>query len=410
MSELPAHSPLGPSSAERWLNCPASVRATAGLPDTDSTYALEGTAAHTLSEWCRQNDRPAKEYPASPVMVTRVDGKVIGIEATSEMREAVQEFVDYVNAVEGEQLCETRVRYQKYVPNGWGTLDAAVMREGYATIIDLKYGQGVQKYAEKNEQLMLYALGVFLDWDWLYRFRKFKLVVHQPRLDHVDEWEIHAGDLLIWAKEVLVPGYLRTQDPRSTFNPGKTQCQFCKIKATCKARAESVFAAVVDEFDDLNKAMVQVAAPTQPGITLTNEQIAKALEAKPNALAWFSAVEAHAIREIMQGRVVGDFKLVEGRSDRKWGAEETAIVPALTAAGAVEGDLFTRKLISPAAAEKLVGKKFFAPATEKKPAGELAVLIVKPPGRPKLAPGSDKRAALTIDALAQFDDITEEGE
>ena len=45
------HAELPPSSAERWKNCPGSVTLSKQFPqDTTSTYAEEGTHAHSVAE------------------------------------------------------------------------------------------------------------------------------------------------------------------------------------------------------------------------------------------------------------------------------------------------------------------------------------------------------------------------
>src|SRR5688572_25110324 len=123
-----AHSPLGPSSAERWMVCPASVAATKDLPDTDSEYSLEGSAAHVLAEYCRSHNITTDHFTTDNIVVIGAAGKKHTIKCTDEMRLHVQNFIDYVNGLEGDDLNETRVRYEKYVPKGYGTLDAAKMQ------------------------------------------------------------------------------------------------------------------------------------------------------------------------------------------------------------------------------------------------------------------------------------------
>jgi hypothetical protein len=247
---------------------------------------------------------------------------------------------------------------------------------------------------------MLYALGVYIEWNWLYDFDRFVLVVHQPRLDHVDEWEIRVEDLLVWARNVLVPAYQATLDPNAPFVPGETQCKFCKIRATCVARGRSVFTSIVDQFDTIEEAAAQVEVGIKPIHTLTNDQIAAALRAEPNATAWFKAVKAWAVGELARGGSVGDFKMVAGRANRKWGLPEADAAFALKSAGADAGDIYQYSLISPAAAEKLIGKQH--------PIWQVEGLVEKPTGKPTLAPGSDRRKALVLDPGAAFDVIEEE--
>jgi hypothetical protein len=397
-SELPAHSPLGPSSAERWLNCPASVRATRGLPDTDSDWSTEGTAAHTLSEWARLEDKPTSYWLGTKIPVEQVDGSVVEIEVDAMMVTAVQEFVDYVNQFDGEHLVEVRVYYDQYVKDGFGTLDHATLAGAIARVTDLKYGKGVQVFAERNEQLMCYALGIYLEHNWLYAFEEFVLTVHQPRLDHVDSWTISTKDLLDWAAKVLVAGYKATLDPNAPFNPGDW-CKFCKIRGTCRARAAKTFEVLQGEFDNLDELR-----PTDPDI-LTNDELARARKHFPAITAWMTAVNAILERELLQGNAAGDLKLVDGRSSREFYGTEAEVVKALVKAGLKKQDIFEEPALkSVAKLEEVVPglKKRFKPAGKKTEAGDLAHLIRKSPGKPTIADGSDPRPARTVNVADEF--------
>lgn len=375
------------------MNCPASVRATEGLPDTDSEYSLEGSAAHSLAEVCRKLNAPAAGYIDEEFGQRRADGTISLVKVTREMATAVQEFIDYVNSLDGEDLNESKVSYEQYVPGGFGTLDAAKLLPGLGVIIDLKFGKGVQKFARMNEQLMLYALSVYVAWNWLYDFDRFKLVVHQPRLDHVDEWEIGVTELLVWAKNVVVPAYKRTLDPDAPFNPG-AWCMFCKIKGSCRARMEFAITSVVSKFDDISEAVTRIEPAAARAATLSNDEVALLLPYVPNVKAWCKALESLAVRELAEGRKVGDNKLVEGRSNRTWAGSEMMTFKTLSEAAEVPDALWEKKLISPAAAEKLIGKRH---EIWKTPG-----LIDKPKGKPTLAPGSDPRKAMVIDPTAGF--------
>lgn len=397
INEVPegAHSILGPSSAERWLNCPGSVLATKDLPDTPSQYALEGTAAHTVSEWVRLQGRPAKDFLGVTIRITRGD-YYWDIECDQEMVDSVQEFVDKVGEFEGHELVEERVRYNHYVLGGFGTLDSAKLSPGLGRITDFKHGQGVKKWAKENPQLMLYAIGVYLDWNWLYDFEKFVLAISQPRLDHYDEWEISVADLLKWAIEVVVPAGMAARKEGAPFKAGEW-CQFCKLKATCRTRAESMFETLTGDFKDLD---LKNRSLDLFGQQLSNDEIAAVLENWPQIEKWGAALKAHAMQEVMQGRAVGEMKLVAGRSVRGWNAADQAIVDAIRAQFPDFWPWEPQTLLSVAAAEKQLGKKNFA--------GLPAALTRKADGRPTLVPGSDPRPVIDMDALSEFHEITEE--
>lgn len=403
MTSEPAHSYYGPSSAERWLSCPGSLRATKHLPDTDSEWAIEGTAAHTLSEWCRNEDKPASYWAGTVVPVHCVDGSIVDIEVTPPMVAGVQEFVDYVNQFEGDHLVEVRVYYEQYVPFGFGTLDHATLAPGVARITDLKFGAGVHISAAENEQLMLYALGVYLEWDWLYGFKNFVLTVHQPRLDNVDTWECSLDYLLNWTRDVLIPGYERTLEPKAAFVPGE-HCRFCKIKGTCRARAAKTFEVLRSEFTNLDEL-----APPTPA-ELSNDDLAKIRKHFPQIKSWMAAVDDRLYAELGRGHTAGDLKLVNGRSARVWKGGEKEVVKALVKAGITKEQLYEpAALRTPPALEKLV--KGLAPQfklTGKKGPGKLASLINVIPGKPTIVDGDDERETISLKAENEFSNLDEE--
>jgi hypothetical protein len=399
----PAHSPYGPSSAERWLNCPASIRATRGMPDTDSDWSTEGTAGHTLSEWARLEDKPTSYWLGEKIQVEQVDGTTVEVKVDSEMVTAIQEFVDYVNQFDGEHHVEVRVYYKEYVPDGFGTLDHATLAAMIARITDLKYGKGVQVFAEWNEQLLCYALGVLLEWDWLYGFKKFILTIHQPRLDHVDTWEISREDLLKWAKEVLIPGYKRTLDPKAEFNPGEW-CQFCKIKATCRARTEHKFRLLQSEFTNLNELK-----PSNPDV-LENDDLAAVRKHFKEIKAWMAAIDSHIFSELRKGHACGDLKIVDGRSSRVLVGEQKDLVRDFAKHGVSKAELYEEpSLKSPHALEKEVKglAPLLKPKTDKKPAGALAKYVQVVKGKPTIVGGDDPRPAISLRAEDEFSNLNE---
>lgn len=222
------HSVLGPSSAERWLNCPGSVLLPGPSPHTE--YAAEGTAAHTLSEWVR-NGKPLESFKGKILRVGEYDFKV-----GKNMMDSVQTFVDSVNAEgEGAPLTEERVDYEELVPGGFGTTDHARLRD-VAIVKDFKHGKGVVVGARMNAQLMLYALGVWFKYRWLYEIESFVLSICQPRVRHFDEWQVSLGHLLQWGYDVVRPGARLALTPGAPLKAGDW-CKFCKLKNECSVRA-----------------------------------------------------------------------------------------------------------------------------------------------------------------------------
>ena len=394
----PAHSILGPSSADRWIACAGSVLATKDLPDRDTEYSTYGSAAHTLAERCRKDNLPAAHFLGGKLYVEQVNGESAEVIVDREMVVGVQSYIDYVNALDGDDYNEARVYYEEYVPGGFGTMDAARATHYVLNIVDLKFGAGVQVFAANNPQMMLYALGFMLAWGWLYDFRKIALHIVQPRLDHYDVWETTPEAIFKWADEVVRPAAAIALKPGAPFKAGK-HCKFCKIRATCTVRAKFVFEMNLDELDDLDDAIAKDAPPIAQ---LTPAQIIAALRRKEHIVGWYNDIERYAISEINHGREFAGWKLVEGRSNRECAGRAAENEKALIAAGAGEGikaKLYTEPgIISPSQAEKVFGKKLFLPGT---PLGDL---ITKPRGKPKLAPPEDERPAYTVDA-SELEDV-----
>lgn len=402
-----AHSPLGASAADRWIACPGSVGATISLPDVDTTYSLEGTAAHWLAEHCNEFGLKTAKFPNKTVSVKKVDGSLAMIPCEKEMRDGVQAFLDFVNDLPGDDYNEERVHWHEYVPNAFGTMDRARATRIKLRIVDLKFGEGWQVFAERNPQLMLYALGFIEKYGWLYEIEEIELIIFQPRLDHVDRWTVTLAGLEKWARETMRPAAEAAQREDAPFAAG-THCKFCKIRDTCVTRAKYVFDGAVGELDDLD---TQITAPVRTAQTLSNDQISKILGRKSQVTAFYTDLERHALQQLAHGNAVGDWKIVEGRSNRAWAVSQSDVVDAIKGAKLDVKQLWTEPmLVSPAVAETVFGKKLFEPAkTSEKtgkstPAGPLAKLIMKPRGAPKLAPGSDHRPALTVDAH-EMDDI-----
>jgi len=373
-----AHSRMGPSAAERWLKCTASVRFTAGMPDRPSQFAAEGTAAHTLSEWAREEGKLCKEFIGREI---ESDGYTFVVDA--EMAGHVQRFVDYCEELPGEAFFEERVHYTAWVENGWGTADDIRITNDVCYVTDLKYGKGVQKFAKGNEQLMLYALGVFQDYGYLYDFKEMVIAIHQPRLDHIDTHRIPVKDLLLWARDEVKPkAEIAITGDGAEFVAGE-HCRFCPGRDSCEARNEQMANAYIEDFEDGS------------GGDVPNYKLAEWLEKIPAIRQWCADIEARALSELQKGNPVGDYKLVAGRSSRSW-ADEAEAEKALRKKLKVK-EIFPTKMISPSQAEKLLGKNNQV----------LEGLVKRSQGKPTMVPGDDPRSAYQVDAADDFSDLTQ---
>ena len=371
------HALLSASSSRRWLNCTPSARMEEQFAEEtgNSVYAEEGTAAHALAEHklkrClkRRSKRPVSDYQCDE-MEECTDGYVAY--AMEQVELARQECKDPV------VLIEQRLDYSAYVPEGFGTGDLLIVADRVLTVVDLKYGKGVAVDAEWNPQMMLYGLGALELFGAIYDIETVRMAIYQPRLESVSTWEISVSDLMEWVDKELKPRAALAIAGEGEFRSG-SWCRFCKAKNTCRARAEGF----------LRLAQMEFKAPA----LLADDEVAEVLKVADELARWSADVYAYAQDEaVSKGKKWAGFKLVEGRSCRKYTDEEEA-AEAAVAAGYT--DIYKRSLIGITEMEKLMGKKRFAEV--------LGKLVYKPQGKITLVPESDKRQeVLAATAEADF--------
>lgn len=366
------HALLSASGAHRWLNCTPSARLESDEPESTSAAAEQGTAAHALAE--HKLRRALKQRSKRPVS-TWIDDEMETL--TDDYVAYVQEHISLARETCGDPqvLIEQRLDFSHVVPGGFGTGDCVIIAEPTLQIIDLKYGQGVLVEAERNPQLMLYALGALHTFGDLYDIERVAVTIYQPRRGNVDTWEISVTELEHWAEAEVKPKAELAAAGEGEFCPG-SWCQFCKIAPTCRARAEA----------NLALARLEFAPPAE----LSDSEIADVLARIPQLKTWAADVEAYALSQaVNQGKRWTGFKLVAGRSIRKY-TSETDVAAAAEAAG--YRDIYDRKLIALTAMERLMGKPAFNEI--------LGDLVIKPAGKPTLVPASDKRPALDLVSAA----------
>lgn len=375
------HALLSASSSKRWLNCTPSARLEEQFAEEtgNSVYAEEGTAAHALAEYKlkrsmkRRSKRPASDYQCDE-MEECTDGYVSY--AMEQVELARQECKDPV------VLIEQRLDYSAYVPEGFGTGDLLIVADRVLTVVDLKYGKGVAVEAERNPQMMLYGLGALELFGAIYDIDTVRMTIYQPRLESVSTWEISVSDLMEWVEKELKPKAALAISGEGEFRSGPW-CRFCKAKDTCRARAEEY----------LRLAQMEFRAQA----LLTDDEIAEVLKVADELARWSADVYAYAQDEaVTRGKKWNGFKLVEGRTCRKYTDEEEA-AEAAVAAGYT--DIYKKSLIGITEMEKLLGKKKFAEV--------LGKLVYKPQGKITLVPESDKRQEVMA-ATAEVDFKEEE--
>lgn len=377
------HARLSASSAFRWINCPGSVALSDQCPaPSSSSYADEGTLAHAIGELKLRyvNDEISKRQLNAKMKPLLQNEYYCGEmeEATGYYADAVIEALEAAGE-DAELMIEQQFSLDRWVPEGFGTSDAVVIGGGVIQVIDLKYGKGIKVDARNNPQLRLYGLGAANLFDSLYDFDTVRMTIIQPRLDHISTEELPLSELLAWAEDDVKPRAQMAMDGTDYTAVGDW-CRFCPAKAVCRKRAEYNLSIAKDDFRN-------------PPL-LSDEEIGEVLRRADELQHWVTDVGDYALEQALAGKQYDGWKLVEGRSVRKY-ADDLKVAEALKAAGYDEAMLYERKLYGISAMEKIVGKKRLTET--------LGDLIVKPAGKPVLVPESDKREAINTAEAAKAD-------
>ncbi|MCX4257777.1 MAG: DUF2800 domain-containing protein [Oscillospiraceae bacterium] len=375
------HALLSASAASRWLNCPGSARLTENMPDTESPHAAEGTLAHSLAELKvrkkfetmkkSEYDKRFKDIQKDSFYAPEMDGH------TDTYLDCILGIAHGYSKVKPYVAIEKQLDYSMYAPCGFGTCDCVMLCKNDLHIFDFKYGKGVPVSAEDNPQLKLYALGAVAEYGFLYDVRNITLHIIQPRLDSMSSFDLTIEELLEWG-ETIKPIAEAAYTGTGGFKCGD-HCRFCKAKANCRARAEDFFS--LEESAGLPKEL------------LSNNELGEILERASRLKNWVSDIEEYALSEILSGKSIAGWKAVEGRSNRRITDIDGAF-EVLKKEGYDEAMLYEKKPITLTELEKLVTK----PRLEELIGG----MILKPPGKPTLAPESDKRKPYVPDVKEMF--------
>lgn len=369
------HAILSASGAHRWMACTPSARLELEFEDNSGAAADEGTAAHALAE--HKLRKALKMRSKKPVSKYDCD----------EMDAHTDDYVSFISEliVLAKQSCpdpmiliEQKLDFSKYVKEGFGTGDFVLIADGALHIVDFKYGQGVLVEAEENPQMKLYALGALELFDGIYDIDTVSMTIFQPRRENVSTHTVFKESLYQWAEKVLKPAAVLAYNGKGEYVPGE-HCQFCRAAVKCRARAEAKMKLAAFEF----------ALPP----LLSDEEIAEVLAAIGDLTNWANEIMAYATdASVNHGKQWPGFKVVEGRSNRKYSNEE-AVSQAAMAVG--YRDIYKQSLITITEMEKLMGKSKFNEV--------LGGFISKPPGKPTLVPLSDKRPPMnTSNAKSDF--------
>lgn len=381
------HALLSASGASRWLACTPCARLEEPFPDTESDAAAEGTLAHELAEAKVRNFFFPKEF-GKRKLNSAIKKLQINELWQDEMLGYTDEYLDYIKETAlslksaPSVRIEQRVYFKEYTfadpedkIEGSGIADCILLYGDTVHVIDFKYGQAPagRVFAERNPQLMLYALGAYQAYRTWYPLRKARLSIVQPRLpDGISEWECSAEDLLQFGEYVKERAALAVRGD-GEFAPDTDTCRFCRAKAQCRARAE----------ENVRLAFFTDKKPP----LISNEEVGEYLKKGEDVAKWLEDLKDYALKECLAGKEVPGWKSVEGRKPRDWTDMDAAFDVLMKGGITPEEMLWEKRPLTLAQVEKLVGKKAFQEA--------VGDYVIKMPGKPTLVTESDKRPAIT---------------
>lgn len=375
------HALLSASSAHQWMHCTPSARLGENAPDKTSEYAEEGRLAHSIAEL---KLRKKFEVMTQRTYTARLNKLKKDHRYSPELDTITDTYLEYVTELamiypsRPAVVVEQQVEFSRWVPEGFGTSDCIILGSQRMDVVDFKAGRGVAVDAERNPQMMLYALGALEAYSMLYDIQDVRLHIVQPRVSSTPStWETTAESLLKWADAEVKPLADLAWKGEGETTPGDW-CRFCRVKAQCRARADQY--AMLEDFAAI------------PGPLLSDAEIGERLTQAKGLTQWAKDLEAYALAACLEGRELPGWKVVEGRRTRAFDDPDAAFGD-IVAAGVDEAMLYERRPLTLSQIEKIVGKTRFA---------EIAgAHIVKSPGKPTLAPASDKREPYAVTTAAQ---------
>lgn len=375
------HALLSASSSHRWLHCPPSARLEEMLPETKSEYAEAGSLAHQIAEL------KLRKYCIEPMGLRTFNARLKKMKENSlfqeEMLKHTDTYLDYIAgllhgfATPPYIAAEKRIDFSDYAPEGFGTGDCIIIGGNMLHIIDFKYGVGVPVSAKDNSQMMLYALGAYTEFSFLYPIDTVKMTIVQPRIDNsISEYTMPIGELLAWG-EAIKPIAKLAYNGEGEYNQGE-HCRFCRASALCRERTDHHLS--LEEFHTMKPPLI------------SREEVGQILERAQHLAAWVKSLEEYALNECLQGNEIPGWKAVEGRATRQFTNQDEAF-KVLTDNGFEEAMLYERKPLTLTETEKLIGKARFKEL--------LSPYINTTKAKPTLEPVTSKRESFQKTTAAE---------
>ena len=386
------HALLAPSAAARWMACPPSARLESEIPGKDTIFTQEGTLAHSVAEYLLTYYRGSglvgvvddilqttHTWCASEWKELVARAEELGVD-WAEMLTTVHDgyvrlvYDDYLRLRTADPdavlIVEAELALDYFIPEGFGSSDAVIIAGDILQVYDLKYGKGVKVSALGNPQMMCYALGAVYGPGETYDINHVFMTIIQPRLRHTDTYEMPLAGLVSWGLNVLKPAAELAFSGKGSKQPGE-HCKFCRAAARCEA---------------LKDFATGTRLSAEDPALMTPEEFAEVYAKLDIIKNWIARCEEYALNELSEGRSIPGYKLVEGRSLRKV-SDPDAVIGVLEKAGFTEADYMKRELKGISDLERLVGKKQFGKL--------LGEYVVKPQGKPTVAPEDDPRPAFS---------------
>ena len=394
------HALLSPSSAHRWLNCTRAPRLEETLPEKTTKYAAEGTLAHSVCEIMAKLrfKKISKNEYSENLEALKQDPLW-----DNEMIKTAETYIEHLqkNYMSYKHFpyiaFETKVNLANYVPESFGRCDCIIIGENTLIITDYKHGEGVSVKAEKNPQMMLYALGALDYFNIIYgnTIKDVKLCIDQPRKKSYDCWTCSTDELRTWGESIKIFAQMAFRG-LGEFKAGDW-CKFCRANGQCKAQAGQQLRAVDDFGSVVNQDRCDNSVEAKLN-QLSPNDLANILSRSDAISEWLKSVKEYALKIMLEGTTIPGYKVVESSGGKRSWSDEKAALETLEYNGYKHEDLFEEKAKSLAALEKNIGVEKFYNLVGK--------FITKPQGKPTIAEESDKRKAFNS-AAADFADVAQ---
>lgn len=367
-----AHAFLSPSGAPGWMRCNLRPWLEKELPDSSSNAADEGSAAHELARLCLTRNEEPCIYLGKAVQIAEDDYWVVD----EDMVEHVQTYIDTIRAIPGELMVEQplHISFITGEQDATGTGDAIIIDGSLLWICDFKYGYNY--VPADSEQLLMYAAAAVRQFSTVYEIDRVICAIHQPRIGAFPRHEISVDDLMAWEQAARETAARIMAGPSGLVaTPGEKQCKFCRAKGSCPTLKETAMSVVrVDDFTDLDAKIA----------LLSNDELSGIAHQLDLINDWCNGVRAEMDRRLLAGQHIPGWKVVAGKKGNRAWSDETAAGRRLESR--LGEKAYTRKLITPTQAEKLLKDDF----------NQFSDLVTQADGKPAVAPITDKRPAILV--------------